>query len=249
MRAKIIPIGTSKGLRIPKKVLDQLDINKEVELEVLSNGIFLKPVIEDEFEDQLNVALFMQHFTGFPYSFAVSSSRKWGSEDSLVESRQEGYYQLMPDHIDSGFFDWYCNERPYHQFFKTKEKAMLYFLKFWWSWTKKMPIVEEKSNNIIIVDESRFQEEDFKDYLKEIIRMGGLEGAALGIAKLLMDKDYSSLTPPQKFTFQKDVIDYYYKDSCESCASPIPWVEMLHAVENGGNCSWCANQIEKAQKD
>jgi len=44
MRASIVMIGNSKGLRIPKALLKQCNIKDEVELEVKDNKLIIKPV-------------------------------------------------------------------------------------------------------------------------------------------------------------------------------------------------------------
>jgi len=44
MRARIIKIGNSQGIRIPKTVLQQCDIQKEVDIEIKGNLIILKPL-------------------------------------------------------------------------------------------------------------------------------------------------------------------------------------------------------------
>ena len=44
MRARIIKIGNSKGLRIPKPILDQTGILDDVEIEVEENQIIIRPV-------------------------------------------------------------------------------------------------------------------------------------------------------------------------------------------------------------
>lgn len=46
MKAKIVPIGNSKGIRIPNHILKQFNINTQVELIVdeNKNEIILKPV-------------------------------------------------------------------------------------------------------------------------------------------------------------------------------------------------------------
>ncbi|MEQ8172968.1 MAG: AbrB/MazE/SpoVT family DNA-binding domain-containing protein, partial [Candidatus Eremiobacterota bacterium] len=44
MRATIVPIGNSKGIRIPKKILEECQIEKEVFLEVKNKSIIIKPV-------------------------------------------------------------------------------------------------------------------------------------------------------------------------------------------------------------
>ena len=44
MKAMIVPIGNSKGIRIPKTILQQCRFTKEVDLEVKGGMIILKPI-------------------------------------------------------------------------------------------------------------------------------------------------------------------------------------------------------------
>jgi antitoxin MazE len=44
MRARIIKIGNSQGLRIPKPILEQTGIMDDVEIEVEKNKIIIRPV-------------------------------------------------------------------------------------------------------------------------------------------------------------------------------------------------------------
>lgn len=44
MRANIIKIGNSHGLRIPKPILEQTGIRDEVEIELEKNQIIIRPV-------------------------------------------------------------------------------------------------------------------------------------------------------------------------------------------------------------
>ena len=44
MRARVIKIGNSKGLRIPKPILEQTGIMDDVEIEVEKNQIIIRPV-------------------------------------------------------------------------------------------------------------------------------------------------------------------------------------------------------------
>lgn len=48
MKASIIQIGNSQGVRIPKVLLEQLKFKKSVELEVLPEGLLLRPSDENE---------------------------------------------------------------------------------------------------------------------------------------------------------------------------------------------------------
>ena len=44
MRARVIKIGNSQGLRIPKPILEQTGIMDEVEIEVAKNQIIIRPI-------------------------------------------------------------------------------------------------------------------------------------------------------------------------------------------------------------
>ena len=44
MRARVVKIGNSQGIRIPKPILEQTGIMEDVELEVEKNQIIIRPV-------------------------------------------------------------------------------------------------------------------------------------------------------------------------------------------------------------
>ena len=44
MRARVIKIGNSQGLRIPKPILEQTGIRDDVEIELDKNQIIIRPV-------------------------------------------------------------------------------------------------------------------------------------------------------------------------------------------------------------
>ena len=44
MRTRVIKIGNSQGLRIPKPILEQTGIKDDVEIEVEKNQIIIRPV-------------------------------------------------------------------------------------------------------------------------------------------------------------------------------------------------------------
>ena len=43
MKAAVVQIGNSKGIRIPQVILDMCNIGEEVEIEMAECGIVLKP--------------------------------------------------------------------------------------------------------------------------------------------------------------------------------------------------------------
>lgn len=77
----------------------------------------------------------LYRITGNVYSFAEAQGRYLGSEENFT--RTGTTYQLMPETLDNGFFDWYCDYRPYHQFFPLKQDCVLNFLKYWYIWQNK----------------------------------------------------------------------------------------------------------------
>jgi antitoxin MazE len=42
MKTRLIQIGNSRGIRIPKPVLEQLDLSEEVELEIQQNQLVIR---------------------------------------------------------------------------------------------------------------------------------------------------------------------------------------------------------------
>jgi antitoxin MazE len=44
MRVQIVRVGNSKGIRLPKSVLEQCGFKNEAELEVRDGGLHIKPV-------------------------------------------------------------------------------------------------------------------------------------------------------------------------------------------------------------
>lgn len=43
MRARVIKIGNSQGLRLPKPILEQTGIKEDVEIQVVGNRIIIQP--------------------------------------------------------------------------------------------------------------------------------------------------------------------------------------------------------------
>ncbi|MBW2738112.1 MAG: AbrB/MazE/SpoVT family DNA-binding domain-containing protein [Deltaproteobacteria bacterium] len=44
MRARVVKIGNSRGVRIPKPILEQTGIIEDIELEVKKNHIIIRPI-------------------------------------------------------------------------------------------------------------------------------------------------------------------------------------------------------------
>jgi len=44
MKTKVVKIGNSRGIRIPKSLIDESGLKSEVELEVLDGQIIIKPI-------------------------------------------------------------------------------------------------------------------------------------------------------------------------------------------------------------
>jgi hypothetical protein len=97
---------------------------------------------KDWFKRDVDVTIYLLEITGFPYSFAQASSRKWGSEEAEIEHGD--FYQLMPDSLDDGFFDWYCETSPYMQFYTTWEECTLIFVYQWMKWRELLAVQNDR---------------------------------------------------------------------------------------------------------
>lgn len=51
----------------------------------------------------------------------------------------------------------------------------------------------------------RYREEGFNGFVEELINSSRLEGKEAGIAKLMLDKGYDSLSEKQKFVFDRAI--------------------------------------------
>ena len=89
--------------------------------------------MEEDFESDQSIVLFLSLTIGHDCYVAAGTGRYWGSEDNFVT--EGDFFQIMSRH---DFFHWYKKERPYHQFFKTKQTAAMYYLKFWIYWKTKV---------------------------------------------------------------------------------------------------------------
>jgi len=100
-----------------------------------------------------------------------------------------------------------------------------------------------------MINERRFHEEDFPDFLKQLIQLKMIEGKAAGIAAKVIDDGIDSLSEKQRYVFNKEIIEHYYVERCERDDIEIPWCEMLEALDNGGLCAWCDHMVEKAMAE
>jgi antitoxin MazE len=80
VKVNIISIGNSKGIRIPKSILDQCNFNKEAELEVENNKLVIKPIKKRTREG-------------------------WGEAFKLMHEREEDGL-LLDDSLDIGMKNW-----------------------------------------------------------------------------------------------------------------------------------------------
>ncbi|WP_419571854.1 hypothetical protein [Rheinheimera sp.] len=88
-------------------------------------------------------------------------------------------------------------------------------------------------------------DEEFNDFLNQLIDMGHLEDAALGITKLVISKGEGLLSEKQRYVFKKEVLEPYTKAACDRCSSSIPWSEMYDAATEHGLCNYCWHVTSK----
>jgi hypothetical protein len=89
------------------------------------------------------------------------------------------------------------------------------------------------------------EEEDFEDFLKELIQTNCLDQPVLGISKQAVGRGIGSLSVKQRSILDRCIMAYYFTEKCARCCSDIPWSEMSLANNNGGYCGWCEHQMAK----
>ena len=89
----------------------------------------------ERFEDENQVVPYLRLLTDYRYTVELSLHRRWGNETSVIEEGK--FYRIVPDRVDNGFFDWYSDNLPFHQHFKTVEMALLQFVFYWHFWMKE----------------------------------------------------------------------------------------------------------------
>lgn len=88
----------------------------------------------EDFSTNENVELFLNDITGAHYNVVSTTGRYWNKEENYTNKGV--FYNLQPVDTDQGFYDWYTLERKFNQAFKTKEVALIYFVKYWMKWNK-----------------------------------------------------------------------------------------------------------------
>jgi hypothetical protein len=91
-------------------------------------------------------------------------------------------------------------------------------------------------------------DDEFDGFLANLISLNRLDSKELGIAKFYLDKGYDALSAKQRYVFDKLVKNNTVSE-CKRCYSPIPWSEMLEALNNGGLCNYCQHMMEKFDKE
>ena len=92
-------------------------------------------------------------------------------------------------------------------------------------------------------------ENNLADFVKELIDANMLEGAALGVAKLFVDKGKNTLSQKQTYVFDNFVIKNNIIKECKRCGNEIPWCEMFPALSNGKLCNYCWYMSEKGKRE
>jgi len=78
-----------------------------------------------------------------------------------------------------------------------------------------------------------------KAFLQELIKNADLDEAALEITKQVIAEGEDSLTPAQKFAFERNVLRKFVTQECWN-GCDISWSEQYEALFNGGFCFPCS---------
>lgn len=102
---------------------------------------------EEIVKEPQDTRAYLHYITNNYYSFTTKLSRVWTNPDKKENTTEDfPFFQLIPESEskDDGFFDWYIQERPYNQLFKTKETCLIYFVNYWTEWARQGKFNPEK---------------------------------------------------------------------------------------------------------
>ncbi|MEY4938119.1 MAG: hypothetical protein RIS64_4480 [Bacteroidota bacterium] len=86
------------------------------------------------------------------------------------------------------------------------------------------------------MNRERYNEEDFNSFVRELLDKKCFDNLKEeGIAKLVLDKGFDTLSDKQKFVFENSISDYIY-DECDLCGENITWSEMSAKSWLCGSC-------------
>ena len=94
------------------------------------------------------------------------------------------------------------------------------------------------NNRISVANDWKAEMEAKRAFLRELIKNDDLDGAALEITKQVIAEGENSLTPAQKFAFQRNVLRKFVTQKCQN-GCDISWSEQYEALLNGGFCFYC----------
>ncbi|MDQ0158976.1 hypothetical protein [Alkalibacillus salilacus] len=99
-----------------------------------------------------------------------------------------------------------------------------------------------------IFTEDHDEDQSLKNYLDDLLALDYIEDErAIGITKKITNQvpaNLNDLSPSQVYVFRDYVMKPYYVESCKFCSMPIPWTEMISALEDG-YCAHCRHILEK----
>lgn len=86
-------------------------------------------------------------------------------------------------------------------------------------------------------------EQDEREVLEYLVEYENLSGAALGVARQVIDRGRDSMSDGQLQVWDWYIAPYL-KMKCRMCGSPLPASEILPAlVEEDGHCCPCRNML------
>lgn len=91
-------------------------------------------------------------------------------------------------------------------------------------------------------------DEGFRGFLAELLAEGYLgEGTAeAGIARQVVASGSERLTEKQWAVLVRHVLEQYGEPpTCKRCCCPVEWPDALQAMDNGGYCPYCYEQVMK----
>ena len=81
VKTRIIKIGNSRGIRIPKILLDQTDLSEEVELELQENQIVIRSADRVRYNWERQFKMMAEKGDDKPLDSAVPTAATWDEDE------------------------------------------------------------------------------------------------------------------------------------------------------------------------
>lgn len=87
------------------------------------------------------------------------------------------------------------------------------------------------------------EEQEITDFFQALVDSDRLEGAAAGIVRQIVGKGLDSLSPKQRWVYNREISDHVPEYCSGPCERYLEWNERIEALWNDGICYECDDDM------